>query len=76
MDKELEAYYEYRFDMMASKGWHQLIEDIQIMRDNYANIASINTAEELHYRKGQLDILDWLISLKQVSETSYEDLKQ
>ncbi len=27
MDKEFQAYYDARFDMMASKGWQDLIED-------------------------------------------------
>lgn len=75
MNKELEEYYTERFSMMASKGWKQLIEDAKIMRDNYANISSINTGEELHFRKGQLDILDWLLTLKEVSENAFEELQ-
>lgn len=76
MNKELEKYYEERFSMMASEGWKHLIEDAQIMKENYSNIASINTAEELHFRKGQLDILDWLTSLKTISEATFEELQE
>lgn len=76
MNSELEKYYEERFSLMLTPGWAQLMEDAQIMRDNYANIMSINTAEELQHRKGQLDILDWLLSLKSISELTYADLQE
>jgi hypothetical protein len=29
VDKELQAYYEARFDMMTSKGWQDLVEDLR-----------------------------------------------
>ena len=31
MNKELDKYYTERFDMMASQGWKDLIEDIDEM---------------------------------------------
>lgn len=76
MNKELERYYEDRFSMMASKGWQQLIEDVETMRKNYADITVITSGDELQIRKGQIDILDWLISLKTISEAAFEDLQQ
>jgi hypothetical protein len=33
VDKDIQEYYEARFDMMASKGWKDLIEDSQKMLD-------------------------------------------
>ena len=76
MNNKLEDYYTERFSMMASEGWKQLIEDAQIMRDNYADIMSIQTADELNFRKGRLDILDWILSLKDISESTYENIEQ
>lgn len=76
MNNKLEDYYSERFSMMASEGWKQLIEDVQIMRDNYADIMSIQTVDELNFRKGRLDILDWLLSLKDISEATYENLER
>ena len=75
MDKDLQEYYENRFSMMASKGWTEVIEDVQELFDVYNKINTADSFEEFHKRKGQLDILQWLLSLKQVSEQTYEELK-
>lgn len=75
MDKELQEYYENRFNMMATQGWVDLIEDIQDMFDSYNQINTADSLEELYKRKGQIDILQWVLTLKQVSEQSYEELQ-
>ena len=74
MDKELEAYYMARFDMMASRGWTDLLEDVEKMVEAYDNIERINGIEDLYYVKGQLDILNWIKNLKESSEQAFEDL--
>jgi hypothetical protein len=75
VDKELQEYYENRFNMMATQGWVDLIEDIQDMFDSYNQINTADSLEELYKRKGQIDILQWVLTLKQVSEQSYEELQ-
>ena len=75
MDKELQQYYEDRFSTMATVGWKQFIEDVQALFDSYNNISTVDTHEELHKRKGQLDILQWVLTLKAVSEQAYEELQ-
>lgn len=76
MDKELAKYYEDRFSMMATPGWKQLIEDAEEMLKAFNRIDTADTFEEFNKRKGQVDILQWLLTLKQVSEQTYEDLKE
>tara|TARA_R110002153_G_scaffold170203_2_gene323011 strand:- start:1114 stop:1356 length:243 start_codon:yes stop_codon:yes gene_type:complete len=75
VDKELQEYYENRFNMMATQGWVDLIEDVQDMFDSYNQINTADSLEELYKRKGQIDILQWMLTLKQVSEQSYEELQ-
>lgn len=75
LNKELQEYYENRFELTSTQGWKDLIEDAQKMRDAYANIGGISTLEGLHYKKGQLDIIDWLLSLRAVSEEAYKQLQ-
>ena len=75
MDKELQEYYENRFNMMATQGWVDLIEDVQDMFDSYNQINTADSLEELYKRKGQIDILQWVLTHKQVSEQSYEELE-
>lgn len=76
MTPELENYYNARFDLCASQGWKDLIEDCQGMIENYSDISKINSVEDLYLRKGQLDILNWLLSLKEISERAFEDLNE
>lgn len=75
MDQELQKYYENRFSTMATQGWQDLIEDVQNLFDTYNKINTAESFEEFHKRKGQLDILQWILSLKSVSEQTYEELK-
>ena len=75
MDIKLQEYYEERFSTMATKGWADFIEDAQALFDAYNQISTVESHEELHKRKGQLDILQWILTLKDVSEQSYEELQ-
>ena len=74
MEITLQKYYEDRFEMMGTPGWQDFIEDVQALFTTYNGINSIETFEEFQKRKGQVDILQWLLSLKDVSEQSYEEL--
>lgn len=74
MTPELAQYYEERFSMMSSIGWKQLIEDVQGLKDNYENLSTIKGVDDLYFRKGQLDIITWLLNLKEVSEQAFEGL--
>ncbi len=76
MDQELQKYYEERFTTMATQGWRDFIEDVENFYENYNRVNTIETFEEFHKRKGQLDILQWILSLKDVSEQTYEELQQ
>lgn len=60
---------------MATIGWKEFIEDVQALYDTYNSISTVDTHEELHKRKGQLDILQWVLTLKEVSEQTYEELQ-
>jgi hypothetical protein len=75
LDKDLQTYYEDRFSTMATAGWAQFIEDVQALYDSYDKINSVATHDEFLKRKGQIDILQWVLSLKEVSSQSYEELQ-
>lgn len=75
MERELQEYYEARFSTMATKGWEDFIEDVQNLYNTYNNIHTAESFEEFHKRKGQLDILNWVLTLKDASEQTYEELK-
>lgn len=75
MNKDLEQYYEERFSMMATKGWSDLLEDVQKMYDARNHVLAIQSEQDLHFKKGQLDVLQWILTLKQTSEEVFEQLK-
>ena len=76
MTPELQHYYESRFSMMGNDGWKDLMEDIDTMINSLNNISTISDEATLHFKKGELSILTWLRTLKEVSERAYEELNE
>ena len=76
MTPELQRYYESRFDLMSGDGWRDLMEDIDNMINSLNNISTIPDEKSLQFKKGELSILVWLKTLKQVSTQAYEELNE
>ena len=68
MTPELQKYYEDRFSMMAMDGWKDLMEDIDNMMESLNNISTIPDEKSLQFKKGELSILVWLKTLREVSK--------
>jgi hypothetical protein len=76
MTPELDKYYSERFLMMSMDGWKELLIDIDNMIESLNNISVIPDEKTLQFRKGELSILTWLKTLKEVSEKAYEELNE
>jgi hypothetical protein len=74
MSPDLQKYYESRFETMGSQGWKDLMIDIDNMIESLNNISVIPDEKTLMFRKGELSILTWLKTLREVSERAYEEL--
>lgn len=74
MDKELQDYYEARFDMMSTKGYKDFVADVELMIEERNNLMATTSLEDLNFRKGQLDVLHWIRTLKKLSEEAWEQL--
>lgn len=72
--KKLQQYYEARFDMMSTKGWQDLQDDVERYIENTNDLLTTQSLEELNFRKGQLNILHWIRTLKQISEEAWEQI--
>jgi hypothetical protein len=59
---------------MSTQGWQDLVEDAQTMFNSLNHVLSIQNESDLMVKKGQLDLLQWLITLKPASEQAYESL--
>lgn len=74
MNKELQDYYESRFEMMSTQGWKDLVEDIDKIIVSLNNISVVSDEKDLQFKKGELSILTWLVNLKEISERAYEEI--
>jgi hypothetical protein len=75
MAPELQKYYENRLSMMAEPAWKDLMEDIEAMIASTNDISSIQDEKTLHYRRGELSMMRWVLNLESISETTYLNLK-
>lgn len=75
MTPELQKYYDEQFNLMASVGWKDLMEDFTKLRDELDNIRTAKDAQHLHFRQGQLDILDLILNRRKTCEEVYDQLK-
>ncbi len=75
MEQSLQQYYEESFSMMATQGWIFLMEDLEKLKQQVENIRTVEDAQTLHYRQGQLDILDLMLNRKKTCEEVYEQLQ-
>ena len=76
MNRELQDYYENRFAMMATKGWADLLEDLELMISSTDTLGGIETEQQLHFRKGEMSIMNWIKTLRESSTEVYEQLQQ
>ena len=74
MDLELQRYYEARLDMMSSKGWSDLMEDVTEMLKATDTLSGV-TPDNFRFKQGEISIMKWLLTLKETSNTAYEELK-
>ena len=62
--------------MMATQGWVDLVEDVQIMMEATDTLAGIDTEQQLQFKKGELSILNWLKNLRDASSEVYDQLQK
>ena len=75
MAPDLQKYYEETFNTMSTRGWEYLIEDFEEIKASLNDISTVNDTQTLHYRKGQLDIIELVLGRKAVCEKVFEDLQ-
>ena len=76
MDRALEKYYDEQFSLMSSVGWKDLMEDFTKLRDELLDIRNVKDAQQMHFRQGQVDILDLILNRRKACEEVYDQLKE
>ncbi len=72
LSKSDEKYCEAMFELFRTDGWQYLINEFE---DNKATINSVERArdnDDLQFRKGQLNIIASVLSLRDQVENLYE----
>ena len=75
-DKLLQHYYEETFSMMATKGWKLLMEDLKEIKNTVNELSTVQDAQSLFHRQGQIDILNLLLTRKEACERAFEELSE
>ena len=76
MKKETEDYYNMYFDLFATDGWKQLIEELKENAISINSVEAVKYEKDMHFRKGQLNILAFVLNLESTVEATFSELKK
>lgn len=76
MTPELQRFYDNAFSMMSTEGWKDFMEDVQKIADSYDKLSSVTETHSLDFRRGQMDIINWVLGLRAAYESTYDQLTQ
>ena len=75
MPKTDEAFLSDRLDLTRSEGWLDLVEEIQNLEGSITNLDNINSEQDLWVIKGQLRVINFLLSLDTATNLALEELQ-
>lgn len=75
-DKELQKFYEQRFDLFMQAGWKDLVEDFQELAKQVGDITKCNDEPDLWYKRGQLEMINYIVNLQELTERAFEELDE
>lgn len=74
MDRATQNYYDARFDLFSKEGWREWIKEIQEFETTINNVDGVKTVEDLWFRKGQMDMIRYILHLETVSRATHDRL--
>ena len=76
IDKETEEYYNKYFDLFTTDGWKQLIEELRQNALAINSVEATKDSDDLYIRKGQLNVLAYLLNLESTVNNNFEELQK
>lgn len=73
MTPENVKHYENYFDLFNTDGWSQLMEQVQVDKDNF-QIEAIADEKTLYQIQGQLYVLNTLINMEDMVRAAYDSI--
>jgi hypothetical protein len=74
LDQETEQYYNKYFDLFRTDGWKQLIEELTQNAVVINSVEATKDENDLFVRKGQLNVLAYLINFETTTNNNYDEL--
>ena len=68
-------FLEDRISMTGTDGWLDLLEDIKNLQDSIANVENIHSEKDLWEIKGQLRVINFILSLEDTTNLALEELQ-
>jgi hypothetical protein len=75
MPKTDEQFFIDRMSMMEHEGWLDLKEDMSNLESNITNVDNINSEQDLWEVKGQLRVINFILSLETATTIALEELQ-
>ena len=66
-------FLEDRLSMMETEGWRDFIEDFKNLENSASNIDTMNSEQDLWHAKGQLLIINLILSLHSATNLALEE---
>ena len=74
IDQETEQYYNKYFDLFRTPGWKQLIEELKQNALVINSVEATKDQNDLYVRKGQLNVLAYILNFETTTNNNYEEL--
>ena len=74
MDQETQQYYDNYFSLFMTDGWKQLMQDFGNNALQINSIEAAKDADDMFFRKGQLNVLAHLINMENIVTNNYDEL--
>ena len=75
MDVILQKYFEDRLSMCSTGAWRELMKDVEGMLKATDTLSSVTNDHSLDFRKGEVSMMRWMLSIANMSEDAYKQLK-
>ena len=74
MDQETQQYYDNYFSLFLTDGWKQLMQDFGNNAMQINSIEAAKDADDMFFRKGQLNVLAHLLNMDNIVTNNYDEL--
>lgn len=76
VDQETQQYYDNYFTLFSTDGWKQLTEELRQNALVINSVEATKDANDLYMRKGQINVLAYILNLESTTNTNYEELNK